>query len=240
LNKQDKINPSVVLIVGMHRSGTSCCAGSLQEAGLFLGNVNEQAPHNAKGNRENRAIMDLNNDILQANGGSWFDPPSSITWSAEHKARRDELIQEYPTDKIWGFKDPRTLVVIEGWLEALPNTCCVGSFRHPLAVAMSLKQRNKFPREKSLEIWSKYNRLLLRWHSEIGSGLLNFDWSLEQYQNKLSEVALRLNLSPQVADSYFFDLSLRRNYASQDETLGAEVMEIYENLLEIADGPRND
>lgn len=45
---------STVLILGMHRSGTSCLAGSLQEAGLYLGEVNTAAPHNAKGNRESR------------------------------------------------------------------------------------------------------------------------------------------------------------------------------------------
>jgi len=32
-----------VLILGMHRSGTSCLAGSLQEAGLYLGEVNTAA-----------------------------------------------------------------------------------------------------------------------------------------------------------------------------------------------------
>jgi len=44
-----------VAILGMHRSGTSCLAGSLQELGLYLGEVYDQNPHNPRGNRENAA-----------------------------------------------------------------------------------------------------------------------------------------------------------------------------------------
>jgi len=44
-----------MLILGMHRSGTSCLAGCLQAAGLISGEVNIQAMYNAKGNRENLA-----------------------------------------------------------------------------------------------------------------------------------------------------------------------------------------
>jgi hypothetical protein len=104
-----------VLILGMHRSGTSCLTGSLQEAGLYLGAINESAPNNAKGNRENLAIMDLQNEVLAASGGAWDRPPDAVVWSAEHKARRDALIATYPADRIWGFKDPRTLLTLEGW-----------------------------------------------------------------------------------------------------------------------------
>jgi len=48
-----QISPPI-LILGMHRSGTSCLAGCLEEAGLYLGDVNLKAGFNKKGNRENR------------------------------------------------------------------------------------------------------------------------------------------------------------------------------------------
>ena len=47
----------VVLVLGMHRSGTSCLAGSLQQAGLELGDVFTSNPFNKKGNREHRDVM---------------------------------------------------------------------------------------------------------------------------------------------------------------------------------------
>ncbi len=43
-----------VLILSMHRSGTSCLAGSLQQGGMYLGDVYEHSPHNIKGNRGNQ------------------------------------------------------------------------------------------------------------------------------------------------------------------------------------------
>ena len=53
-----------ILILGMHRSGTSCLAGSLQQQGVYLGEVHEWNPHNLKGNRENPHIMALNEGLL--------------------------------------------------------------------------------------------------------------------------------------------------------------------------------
>ena len=180
----------------MHRSGTSCLAGSLQEVGLYLGDVNEQAPHNAKGNRENRAIMDLNDAVLMANDGSWHEPPDTVVWNSEHRARRDELIGAYPAHKTWGFKDPRTLQTLGGWLEALPSVRCVGTFRHPVAVARSMHARDRFSRDKSLSLWMNYTRLLLHYQRRFGFDLVCFDWSAEDYHKKLGSSQGSVQLWP--------------------------------------------
>ena len=66
----------VICILGMHRSGTSCLTGSLQEAGLSLGDCHTWNPHNLRGNRENQAFVDLHDDILKANHGAWDAPPT--------------------------------------------------------------------------------------------------------------------------------------------------------------------
>ena len=66
-----------ILILGMHRSGTSCLAGSLQKRGVFLGQVHEVNPHNRKGNRENQRLVDLNTKILQYNHADWDRPPQA-------------------------------------------------------------------------------------------------------------------------------------------------------------------
>ena len=43
---------AAVVILGMHRSGTSCLTGSLQDKGLYLGQVSQRGTFNKKGNRE--------------------------------------------------------------------------------------------------------------------------------------------------------------------------------------------
>ena len=134
-----------IAILGMHRSGTSCLTGCLQEAGLHLGQVIEKAPYNAKGNRENKAIMDLNEQLLQHNAGSWDNPPENFKWGEEHTVKRDEIIKSYGSESVWGFKDPRTLFTLPIWRDGLEHITHIGVFRHPMRVAQSLQHRNRFP-----------------------------------------------------------------------------------------------
>ncbi len=71
----------LICILGMHRSGTSCVTGSLQQAGLFLGACHTWSPHNRKGNRENQDFVDLNDDVLATNDGAWDKPPRKLVWT---------------------------------------------------------------------------------------------------------------------------------------------------------------
>lgn len=208
-----------VLVLGMHRSGTSCLAGSLEEAGLYLGQVNTAAPHNARGNRESRAIMDLQDDLLRANGGNWDAPPREVIWAAEHRARRDAIISTYPTDRVWGFKDPRTLLTLSGWLEVFPSARFVGTFRHPLAVAASLHARNGIPLEKSLELWEIHNRLLLDYQRQFGFSLISFDGSPTHYDQRLRSIVASLQLHIPSAGFSFFETTLRKNSAPEKASL---------------------
>ncbi len=67
----------VITILGMHRSGTSALAGSLQAAGLELGDVRtEGETFNQKGNREPSELIALHEDVLITNGGAWHLPPA--------------------------------------------------------------------------------------------------------------------------------------------------------------------
>jgi hypothetical protein len=90
----------------MHRSGTSCLAGSLQQRGLYLGDVFEQNPFNLKGNRENKDIILLNNELLKANGGSWDNPPEEIHWGKNLIKKRDKIIKKFVSQSKtnWGFR----------------------------------------------------------------------------------------------------------------------------------------
>src|SRR6266446_4453200 len=147
----------IIAVLGMHRSGTSCLVGLLEQAGVFLGEVSRKNPSNLKGNGENPRIMALHEELLRINGGSWDAPPETVVWPRELKTRRDGIIGDYRGAPLWGFKDPRTLLALDGWLEALPGLQFVGIFRHPLSVAESLERRNGFSLEKGLRLWSAYN-----------------------------------------------------------------------------------
>ncbi len=224
----------VVSVLGMHRSGTSCLTGSLEEAGLVLGEVNRQAPHNRKGNRENSRIMVLHDDLLRSNGGSWDAPPETVIWSDDHRRRRDEILDDYLAVRTWGFKDPRTLLTLEGWLEALPGLRIVGTFRSPWAVAASLFKRNGESVERWLELWTHYNRLLLGYRERLGFDLISFDASPSGYLTGLGEIVRGLGLAQPAGGFQFFQTDLRTAALEERGRLPRHTADLYDRLKQAA------
>lgn len=226
----------VVCVLGMHRSGTSCLAGSLEEAGLALGNdIVKEAPYNRKGNRENPQIMALHEDLLASNGGSWHVPPAAVRWAQEHRDRQARIIASYRELTLWGFKDPRTLLVLDGWREALPGLRFAATFRHPLAVARSLQARDGFSLEKGIDLWIRYNRILLRSQAAIGFDVISFDREPAAYRARLSDVARRLGLSPPREGLTFLEPRLRHDAAERAGSLPSEAAAIYSALKALDD-----
>jgi hypothetical protein len=223
-----------VLVLGMHRSGTSCLAGSLQELGLVLGDVITVAPNNAKGNRENKRIMDLHNDVLRENGGSWDQPPprSALRWSRQHRARRDAIIAEYGNAECWGFKDPRTLLTLDGWLEVLADPTFVGTFRHPGPVVRSLVKRNGQDPQRWLSLWRDYNERLLSLHEKGAFPIVDFDLGEAAYRARVADVAERLGLRPQGVAG-FFEPTLR-HHRTDDGSLPDDLAALYARLREVS------
>lgn len=229
------MNTAPVIVLGMHRSGTSCLTGSLEQAGLYLGEVNRKAPHNVKGNQENRDIMDLNDAVLSKNGAAWDAPPKSPTiWTDAHRDRCDQILATYPADQAIGFKDPRTVFTLEGWLEVLPSARLVGTFRHPLAVAQSLNTRNGIPLQQGCELWLSYNRRILEHANKHEMPMINFDLAPEHYLRGLLLICEMLHLTPATAGFKFFSAELRHNEPPQEPLRNNELREVYDALLQLS------
>lgn len=207
--------------------------GSLQQAGLTLGDVVTEAPHNVKGNRENRAIMLMQEDLLKCNGGSWDRPPGVVEWESLHLAVRDLFISRFRDEKLWGFKDPRTLLTLDGWLEALPEAEFVGIFRHPSLVARSLNRRNHLPIERGLGLWQVYNERLLQLHRQRAFPLMEFDDDASAVREHLRRVIRQLNLPLAHQASTFFEEGLRSKM-TETMALPAETSRLYEELRQRA------
>ena len=188
-------SPSPVAVIGMHRSGTSCLAGCLEDLGLQLGAVNTAAPHNKKGNRENPRFWPVHDAVLARVGAAWDNPPNApVAWTASEIADLKTVLADYdilPTP--WGFKDPRSTLLLDGWFEVLPDLKLVASIRHPLAVAGSLAARNGFEQARSLAIWSGYNRAVLRWRDLTPFTVI--DYNADDYEARVRHVATGLGLN---------------------------------------------
>lgn len=222
-----------IMIVGMHRSGTSFLTGSLQTAGLELGKHSEWNPHNLKGNRENPDIVALHDQILTRCHAAWDRPPlGSVQWSDDEKQDAKALILNYPAGTRWGFKDPRALLLVDGWLELIPSMRFIGIFRHPLAVCASLAARGGMPQEQALQLWEAYNQRLLALYERNAFPLLCFDEDEETLHHKLCIILPELGLQS-LNDERFFSSELKHHHP-EDATIPAAQADLYNHLRQRA------
>jgi hypothetical protein len=227
---------TAVFILGSHRSGTSCLAGSIQQMGVYLGRVSNKNIYNQKGSRENPEITRLNESILKASGGSWQNPPDSIVVLQEHIDMRDTLIKGLLAGDhtIWGIKDPRTLFTLPFWRKGLFNVQLVGTYRHPLSVARSLHARDGMPLEQGLNIWWKYNRKLQGYLEEYHFPLISFDTPEKGYQESLERIVkyLGLNSDSKTEMKQFYSTGLFHQ-PTEEKWVDApeQIKELYKTLV---------
>lgn len=165
---------TAVIVVGMHRSGTSALTRIVNLLGPTVGRDGDLVgarPSNLKGQWEIGSMTGFQEALLQKLGGTWDEPPElPVGWERRRalllevgRARR--LVQHiYRGAPLWVWKDPRTSLTLPFWRRALPRHTLVpiAIHRHPLDVARSLASRNGLPAERALILWETYNRALLR------------------------------------------------------------------------------
>lgn len=221
-----------VAIIGMHRSGTSCLAGCLEDLGLTLGTVNTAAPHNRKGNRENPRFWPVHDAVLARVDAAWDNPPAEpVVWTPAEIADLRTVLDDYsdlPTP--WGFKDPRATLLLDGWLQVLPDLRLVASFRHPLAVAASLAARNAMDPDQALAVWAGYNRAVLRWTDHPGFVAL-IDYDAPDYEAQVRAAAGRLGLDA-AAPMPFREAELTHQRA--EGPVPPSVADLWERLTAVA------
>lgn len=221
----------VVCILGMHRSGTSCLTGSLQAAGLFLGRHHTWNRYNQKGNRENQDFVDFHNALLDDNKASWDQPPRKLRYTTEHQQQALALIQQFDEHSAWGFKDPRALLCLPLWNQLLPDMHPIGIFRHPLAVANSLRKRDsRMSQEQCLQLWYHYNRCLYRQYRKQPFPILSFDWDEEHFHQRLNSIISALELTPLSEEQRFYTPSLHTHSAQELEQLPWKIRRLYRKL----------
>ena len=117
---------------------------------------------------EDRNFYRLNEDILHAAGGTWYDLPTEASILAvkpDFAQRVKETVKHAERDPLWGFKCPRTILTIEHYLPYLENPHFIACFRDADEVAKSLQLRNKMPLSEGIRLADEYNRRLIKFLS---------------------------------------------------------------------------
>ncbi|HTZ08597.1 MAG TPA: hypothetical protein VMB72_05980 [Acidimicrobiales bacterium] len=160
-----------VLVLGMHRSGTSALTGALGCLGLALPAPDDlvRGRYDNPVHYESAALTAVGDDALAALGGSWSAPPpldpgwegspalAPLVPAAAAAARR-----AFPGRGPVLWKDPRLCLLLPWWRGLLPApVATVLLWRRPGAVARSLAARQGFPVSLGLALWHRYTQAAL-------------------------------------------------------------------------------
>ncbi|WP_345969909.1 sulfotransferase [Sulfurimonas sp. HSL1-6] len=143
-----------VIIIGMHRSGTTMLTGFLSSYNIFMGNVVEQ-------NGEAVSFLRLNEQLLHKCQSSWNDDKDITQCISKRKNEFVKLFKDtmntssfeknffgdhaLDLDKnfSWGWKDPRNTLTLDVIKEVFPKAKFIHIHRNPVDVAASLRSRER-------------------------------------------------------------------------------------------------
>lgn len=234
-----------LIITGMHRSGTSLTTAALGALGVALGDrLLAGDRHNAKGYFEDLDFLAFQRQILQEactpqepgwpdwgwtegerlDRSRWDDP--------EIIAEAQAIVARRPSQDLWGWKDPRTTLMLDFWAEQLPEAAFLLVYRLPWDVADSVLRIGdptftKHP-EYGLRAWAFYNQHLLAFYEANRDRciLLNVEAFIEDPLALGSLLASRFDLTGTAIDAEtslqtIFDRSLFRSLGWYDPLVQA-------------------
>jgi hypothetical protein len=159
--------PKLMLVLGMHRSGTSAVTGLLGHAGFALpSNPDPPDGDNPTGYWEPRRIRDVHDQQL-IRCQSWWDDPllPVLAWQPQ---RQEEVVDQLeralaedfagmPADGVAIVKDPRQCRLMPLWLALLERHKLAAQVllvvRRPEDVVASLARRDNLPPDRTLLLW---------------------------------------------------------------------------------------
>ena len=236
----------ILVITGMHRSGTSLATSLLREAGLDVGqNLMSGRFDNIQGHFEDLDFINFHEKVLESQGIStqgWTT--QSNIYVPEKLVKQAKILINQKWDKyLWGWKDPRTTLFLEFWKKLLPEAKFLLIYRSPWQVIDSLYRRGDgaFINNPNLAInlWCYYNETILDFYdkysescilTEIDDIIQNNQDFLRLIRNKL-EIPLQEAQLSQIYDSSLFHKSnLNTHRLTLIQQYFKEAIDIYRRL----------
>ena len=203
---------TAVVVLGMHRSGTSALTRALSLAGFALPRrLLSGTEDNMEGFWESPAIVALNDRVLAALGQDWTSigavPPHRLNGGNMEALRAEAestLQDEYGDVHRFVVKDPRMARLIPFWdlvfRAAGARPCFVHPVRNPLDVTRSLTRRNGFGQTRGLLMWIDHTLAVLRAAQDTPVAFVDFEDLLARPSASVEGVLRRLGLDAALSD----------------------------------------
>ncbi len=214
-----------VIIVGMHRSGTSLTASILQECGLDIGKeLMLEGEGNVKGHFENMDFYRFHMDLLIKHGhhpDGWVNRKINV----KHKfLKGGQNLIDRNESSAWGWKDPRTTLFLDFWQTLLPNAKYLMVYRKPWEVVDSMNRRNtdkvlKQDTEMPIKAWMHYNKLMIEHFDkhQRDSILIDIDTLIHNTSAVITQINTQLGFALKVQESKVFEPTIFTKEASIDD-----------------------
>lgn len=247
----------LIVVLGMHRSGTSAVTRGLQVMGVELGDrlIPAIEGNNSKGFWEDSDLNTLDVEMLAALDSDWFHLTPIEAKDVEalrnqgYFVRAVELLgQKVGGVAVFGFKDPRVAKLLPFWKEVF-NHCNVNvnyilALRHPLSVVKSLAKRDGIAEGQSYLLWLGHVITALIGSTGDKRVLVDYDRLMQSPDAELMRISKCIDLEIdseklQIYKTEFLDQGLRHTVFEPTELLLDNacppiVREIYDALLDVA------
>jgi hypothetical protein len=228
---------TLVVVLGMHRSGTSTITRAMEALGADFGSrlMPAVAGVNDKGFFEDLDVNAINIEAMAAAGMDWH-AMAPIDLGSIDPQRLEQLqtkaiatLRDKCTAKTFVLKDPRIARLLPFWQPVFAcldaRVVYVIAIRNPISVTQSLAKRNDFPEEKSYLLWLAHIvPALAMTHDDVRT-LVDYDRLMDCPRQELAKISqqLGLPLNAQAVSEFereFLDNELRHTrYTSRDMTL---------------------
>ena len=220
-----------VLVLGMHRSGTSALTRLLSLHGLALpADLLPGRADNPLGFFESAATVALNDRLLAAAGSGWDDPrplpdpPLPPAELAPFIAEAVALLHaQWPGPAAFILKDPRCCRLLALWLPALERLgarpVAVLAVRNPVEVARSLAARDAMPRRDALRLWLAHVVAAERGTRGLARAVVHYDDLVRDWRAVLGGLGLVTDPDRAAMADAFLTGALRHHEADTDAVL---------------------
>lgn len=239
---------TALMVLGMHRSGTSSVAGALVLAGgAPPKRLMPAATDNPKGFWESTAVADFNDRLLGLESSNWHDwralDGGAINNRPDLIAEGVELLQEEFGDApTVVLKDPRICRLFPFWRNLLKaagyGVVVVSPVRPPWEVAASLASRNGMSQPSAFRLWMRHVLDAERASRGLQRSFILWPRFLNDWRSDFAALArssgLQLDLSEANAARIAAHLTPDLHRQSDVAPAPASVMRAYQLLAQIA------
>jgi hypothetical protein len=251
-----------IVILGMHRSGTSALAGLTARLGLATPHTPlPAATDNPAGFYESLPVVNVNHQLLRAAHCAWnlcftFEPDrlEQMLGLADRQIIFNTLQQEFDGTPSYVLKDPRLCLMLPAWLPALrattSNVRVLIIVRHPAEVVRSLLVRNHFPENETALQWLHHMIEAERASRGMKRAIVFYEELLRNWRSCITEAARFASITwprpIELAESdidVFLASSTRRrdpiylSAAVGPEPVGNMIDAAWNELLRLGDNP---